>query len=81
MIKSSEGGEWQVPADRLNLVHKDETILPAHIAGPLRNLVEGGGSVGGGGPVTINTSGGDFIHKNDLAKLLKQMNRDFVFSK
>lgn len=80
-IKSSAGGEWQVPSDRLNLVHKDETILPAHIAGPLRNLVEGGGSGAGGGTVHINTSGGDFIHKNDLARLLKQMNRDFVFSK
>jgi hypothetical protein len=54
MIKSSAGGEWQVPGDRLNMVHKDETILPAHVATPLRNLVEGGGN-GGQTHVHINT--------------------------
>ncbi len=47
LIKSSAGGEWQVPTDRLNIVHKDETILPAHIAGPLRDMVSGGGNGGG----------------------------------
>lgn len=48
LIKSSAGGEWRVPTDRLNIVHADETILPAHIATPLRNMVEGGGGLGGG---------------------------------
>jgi hypothetical protein len=41
---SSEGGEWNVGEDRLNLVHKNETILPAHIAGPLRDMIAGGGA-------------------------------------
>jgi hypothetical protein len=45
-IASSAGGEWNVPEDRLNLVHKNETILPANIATPLRNMVEGGGGSG-----------------------------------
>ena len=80
LIKSSAGGEWQVPSDRLNIVHKDETILPAHIATPLRNMVEGGGSMGGG-DIHFHGQGGDFIHKNDLAKVMKQMNRNFVFAR
>ena len=77
MIHSSAGGEWNIPSDRLNLVHKNETILPADIAGKMRNMVEGGGSMGGE-PVHIHTGGGDFIRTNDLAKLLTQMKRNFV---
>ena len=42
-VASSAGGEWRIPMDRLQFVHKNETILPAHIAGGLRNLVERGG--------------------------------------
>lgn len=41
-IKSSAGGEWQVSSDRLNFVHKDETILPASIASPMRKAFEEG---------------------------------------
>lgn len=54
LIHSSAGGEWQVPTDRLNLVHKNETILPAHIAGPLRDMVANGGSMGGGHTINIS---------------------------
>jgi hypothetical protein len=43
-VASSAGGEWRIPMDRLQFVHKNETILPAHIAGNLRNLVERGGN-------------------------------------
>ena len=43
---SSAGGDWRVDRDRLNLVHANETILPAGIAGKLRDMVEGGGSRG-----------------------------------
>ena len=43
-VASSAGGEWQVPVDRLQFVHRNETILPAGIAGNLRSLVEGGGA-------------------------------------
>lgn len=42
-IFSSAGGEWSVPADRLNFVHKNETILPASMAQKFRDSVEGGG--------------------------------------
>jgi hypothetical protein len=77
MIKSSAGGEWQVPHDRLNLVHKDETILPAYEAGQLRSMVAGGNG-SGGGDVHFHGQGGDFIHKKDLAAYLRQMKRNFV---
>jgi len=40
---SSAGGEWDVPNDRLNLVHKNETILPATIAAPMREFFTNGG--------------------------------------
>lgn len=53
--KSSAGGDWQVDTDRLNFVHKDETILPAGIAGKLRSMVENG-SPGGGVTVVVNHS-------------------------
>ncbi len=43
-VASSAGGEWNIPVDRLQFVHRNETILPAGIAGGLRSLVEGGAS-------------------------------------
>jgi hypothetical protein len=52
---SSAGGDWRVDNDRLNFVHKDETILPAGIAGKLRNMVEGG-ATSGGVTVVVNHS-------------------------
>jgi hypothetical protein len=42
-VASSEGGDMQVGQDRLNFVHKDETILPAGFASGLRGLVGEGG--------------------------------------
>ncbi len=53
-IASSAGGEWQVPTDRLNMVHKNETILPAHIAEPLRDMIARGGAGGGGDTIHIH---------------------------
>jgi len=49
-VKASAGGDWQVDRDRLNFVHKDETILPAGIAGKLRSMVE---SVSSNSGVTV----------------------------
>jgi len=42
-IASSAGGEAQVDQDRLNFVHRDETILPAPFASSLRSLTGEGG--------------------------------------
>ena len=84
-IASSAGGEWQVPADRLNLVHKNETILPAHIAGPLRDMVSNGGNSNSGGH-TINISATDtqdvlrsLMRGGALQKALTDLNRNFSF--
>jgi hypothetical protein len=81
-IKSSANGEWRVGSDRLNLVHKDETILPAHIATPLRDMVEGGGM---GGGMTVNISAIDAkgvkqffdTHGSSIADSLKKQRRGF----
>jgi len=54
-VASSAGGEWNVGSDRLNLVHKNETILPARIATPLRAMVENG-SMGGDTHVHIHAT-------------------------
>jgi hypothetical protein len=80
MLNSAEGGWWQIPHNQIAAVHKNEMVLPAAEAHALRTMLGGGGG-GAGGTVHIHTAGGDFIHKNDLAKMLKQMNRDFVFVK
>lgn len=75
-IPSAAGG-WDIPAgiNPLTQLHENEMVLPAEHAQTIRDMAGGGG--GGGETVIINTTGGDFIHKKDLAKLLKQMNRDF----
>ena len=83
-IKSSAGGEWRVGSDRLNMVHKDETILPANIAIPLRQNVEAGGGLGGGG-MTVNISAIDAkgvkqffdSHGSSIADSLMKQKRDF----
>lgn len=48
-ISSAEGGWGQVPGDTMAQIHKDEMVLPARWAGPLRNMLEGGGGGEGGG--------------------------------
>lgn len=83
MIHSSAGGEWNIPSDRLNLVHKNETILPADIAGKMRNMVEGGGSMGGGGHhITIHAMDSRDVERalqtgGALHKALTNLNRNF----
>lgn len=76
-IPSAAGG-WDIPAgiNPLTQLHENEMVLPAEHAQTIRDMAGGGGN-SGGETVIINATGGDFIHKKDLAKLLKQMNRDF----
>lgn len=82
-VVSSEGGEWDVPQDRLNFVHKNETILPAHIATPLRNMVEGGGGIGGNVTVNITAMDGADVkrffdkHGSKLVDSLRGQARSF----
>ena len=74
-IPSAAGG-WDIPAgiNPLTQLHENEMVLPAEHAQTIRDMAGQGQD---GGTVIINTTGGDFIHKNDLAKLLKQLKRDF----
>lgn len=77
-IPSAAGG-WDIPAgiNPLTQLHEREMVLPAEHADTIRGLSGGGG---GNETIVINATGGDFIHKRDLAKLLKQLNRNFQLS-
>jgi hypothetical protein len=77
-IPSAAGG-WDIPAgiNPLTQLHENEMVLPAEHAQTIREMAGQGG--GSDSTIIINSTGGDFIHKNDLAKLLKQMKRDFKF--
>lgn len=77
-IPSAAGG-WDIPAgiNPLTQLHENEMVLPAEHAQTIREMA--GQSGGDDSTIIINLTGGDFIHKNDLAKLLKQMKRDFKF--
>jgi hypothetical protein len=81
---SAAGGAWNVPSDQLAMVHKNESILPAHIAQPLRNMVEGGGKPSAGDThVHLNVSAIDAAsfhgyldqNKSSLMKVMKSMVR------
>ena len=75
-VASSAGGAWQIPTDRLNFVHRNETILPADKAAGLDRLINGGA---GGGTVHIHArSDADVVRVGDLQALLRQMGRNFV---
>lgn len=77
-IPSAAGG-WDIPAgiNPLTQLHENEMVLPAEHAQTIREMA--GQQGGSDSTIIINLTGGDFIHKNDLAKLLKQMKRDFKF--
>jgi hypothetical protein len=45
-LPSAAGGMLQVPGDMLAMVHKNESIIPASIAGPMREQLGGGGGSG-----------------------------------
>jgi hypothetical protein len=47
-------GAWELPGDTLGMVHKGEMIVPAGPAASLRDMLSGGGSIGGGGSVAIH---------------------------
>ncbi len=72
-VASSAGGAWQIPSDRLNFVHKNETILPADKSAGLDRLISGGG-----GTIHIHGQPQDRISVADLQQMLKQMGRNFV---
>lgn len=72
-MPSAAGGMWNVPSDTLAMVHKQESILPAGIAQPMRDFFSSGGASGQGGggdnyAITIQAidtqSGAQFLMSN-----------------
>jgi hypothetical protein len=85
-IASAAGGAWSLPSDMLVLAHQDESILPAHIAGPMRNFFTNlGNGSGASGDVNFHVYAMDsrdvmnFFKRNGgtLAKVLKSEQRNF----
>jgi len=72
-VFSAEGGWGQVPFDgALTMLHQNEMVLPASIAGPLRTMTQQGAAQGGGGAGNFNItiqaldtqSGAQFLMNN-----------------
>ena len=68
----------------LTQLHEEEMVLPADIANPLRNAIDGGGLGRGAGDVHVQVKGGsvgDFLlmHRSELVRALKEARRDFEF--
>ncbi|MGV0960110.1 MAG: hypothetical protein ACOYB1_09765 [Limnohabitans sp.] len=83
-VVASASGGFDIPRgiNPMTQLHEEEMVLPAHIANPLRDSlaqIPATGQGGDGTAVVIHTTGGDFIHKRDLAKLLTTMKRDYRF--
>lgn len=66
---------WNIPSgvNPVTQLHEKEMVLDEENADTIRGLKDGGGTI------VLYTQGGDFIHKNDLGRLLKKMGRQFVF--
>jgi hypothetical protein len=86
MISSARGGWERVPFDgAMTELHKDEMVLPAHIANPMRQMAQKGGQ-GGGNHYHINAmdmrSFTEAARRNQggLAKVMKQAARNGHFS-
>lgn len=76
-VASSKGGAWQIPSDRLNFVHKNETILPADKSKGLDDLIRHG-THGSGAPIHIHGNPASTFTMSQLQTMLRQMGRNFV---
>ena len=78
---------WDVPADSLAMIHKNEMVLPAHLADKVRNMTGAGGKNSAGDlHVHIHAMDSQDVEralKNNqsaLFKILKGGHRNFAFS-
>jgi len=65
-IASAAGGWGNIPNDQLAMVHKNEMVLPAPLAGAVRDMANRGGP--NGGQMTVNISAMDAASFHDFAK-------------
>jgi len=80
-VTAAAGGWERVPHDDAPaLLHRNEMVLPAHIANPLRDMVSGGGArvgaQGGGGNITIQATDARSVSelfRRDLGAAAKMM--------
>lgn len=72
-VKSARGG-FDIPAgvNPMTQLHEEEMVLPKEQANAVRDMASGGGQA-----IHLYTQGGDFVHKDDVVKLLKKLNRNF----
>lgn len=86
-MASAAGGWGQIPSDQIAQVHKDEMILPADIAGPVRDMAARGS--GSGGDIHLHVSAIDAQsfaealsqHDGAIHKAIKRANRNFQGSR
>ncbi len=74
MVPAAAGG-WDVPADSLAYLHKQEMVLPASLAEGVRGLVAGGGKDAGGGDTHVHFNFGGSMDrswfKNNRAHIME----------
>lgn len=71
-VASAEGGWERVPADGVQtMLHKDEMVLPKHVADPVRNMARSGGNGASGMNVHIHANDArsfrDYLKRNPAA--------------
>jgi hypothetical protein len=75
---AAEGGMWNVPGDEFPiLAHAGESVLPADIAGSMRNFFTGGASGGHTFNTTVNV-GGSNASPDAIARALGKALRNFT---
>jgi hypothetical protein len=90
-VSSAKGGMWQVDGDQYANIHKDESVLPANIAAPMREFFTqraqggtSGGDSGGSSRVVIGFTpvGKDhgLISKKDMAKAMRVLGQRFAYT-
>jgi hypothetical protein len=55
-VLSAQGGAWSLPSDQLIFAHRQESVLPASVATPMRNFFSDGAQSSGGPVVNLNVS-------------------------